>query len=400
MKNIYYMSFDNQDLYPENTSFNFTSVVPENSLDDVPEGPLDAAVKVISFNNTRTSRFRYDERIGVRSNLSDKIITSGTWDNIIALLSLGKSASSKRVFVEEFENPSFFPTTKESLRKATFELVDVVRNIYSPLQHLSPTFIHIIVKKQEKRMKQPFYVHLDSKCPISKSFFPENTDSEFTIQLPKRLEFQKDWIVALKNLSMSNSIRNTFNCTITVNGEVKTLSDGVLRGEDEIIQKLNELMGGILSFRLLTLPSLGKVLVRPIKQEDTLVSFSDNLALILGLSDEQKNFNFNTSSRRLISTNKVNINANVPTQFIVGCDVVESSIFGGERRKILRTVINQPTEDSFLNFDFPSNQYLKLENKSFEKLKIWITDVYGNPLLVQENMSTRLQLLFLNTNSY
>ena len=79
------MSIDNPDLYPENTSFNFTSVVPENSLDDVPEGPLDAAVKVISFNNTRNSRFRYDERIGVRSNLSDKIITSGTWDNIIAL---------------------------------------------------------------------------------------------------------------------------------------------------------------------------------------------------------------------------------------------------------------------------------------------------------------------------
>ena len=57
-------------------------------------------------------------------------------------------------------------------------------------------------------MKRPFTIFLDSSCPISKKLYPKNTNTDFTIELPERLNFRRDWTVTLKNFFLSNKIQN------------------------------------------------------------------------------------------------------------------------------------------------------------------------------------------------
>ena len=104
----------------------------------------------------------------------------------------------------EFKNPTFFPTTRQLLSRASFEFIDLDTNTLPSFnQQGKSTVIQIVVKRQAKRMKHPFQIHLDSSCKISKEFFPTNNNMEFTVQLPKRLVFKKNWSVTLKSISFA-----------------------------------------------------------------------------------------------------------------------------------------------------------------------------------------------------
>ena len=126
MKYIYYLSSTNVDLFPNNSSTEFTSQIQPQFLDSLPEGELEAAVKTISFDNRRKpGTLLWSERLVLKSNLSSKILSSGTWDNIIAWFSLGKQSLRKKNLTFEFDNPSFFLTTRDLLSKASFELAKI-----------------------------------------------------------------------------------------------------------------------------------------------------------------------------------------------------------------------------------------------------------------------------------
>ena len=401
MKHIYYLSSSNKDLFPNNSSNQFSTHIQEQYSQSIPDGELEAAVKSISFENTRgVETLRSIERLGLRSNLSSKVISSGELDNIIAWFSLGKLSLKKKNLTFTFDNPSFFPTTKENLSRASFELVNLYNNSKPSFASNSNTFIQIVVRKSQKRMKKPFYVHLDSACKVSKSFFPANTATDFTIQLPNRLEFKKDWIIALKNFSLHNNIPNIKDCYITLEGNNYRLEDGIYT-INEVILELNKLMGGILQFRGIPekVPNGGKIFVRTIKNVDVEITFSINLAKVLGLSQEQGTMKLK-SGEIVTAKSKWNLTANLPRQLIITCDIIENSLFAGEMKQVLR-IISLPDnhEDTFFNFEFLTNEYLKLESKSFDKIRIKITDFNGAPVKILRELSTRLQILFLNINS-
>ena len=403
MKYIYYLSSSNVDLFPNNSSTEFTSQIQPQFLDSLPEGELEAAVKTISFDNRRKpGTLLWSERLVLKSNLSSKILSSGTWDNIIAWFSLGKQSLRKKNLTFEFNNPSFFLTTRDLLSKASFELANIYNNTKPSIINNSQTFIQIIVRQPQKRMKHPFYIHLDSACSISKSFFPGNTSTNFSIQLPNRLEFSKDWIIALKNLSLQNRFYNVFDCFIILGTKTYKLEDGIDLNEEEILKRLNQLMGGILQFRAIPLNASsqgGKVFVRAVRNIDEEIIFSKNLSQILGLSDQQLQTSLNYGEH-ISSTSKVNAKAIVPRQIVISCDVIENSLLAGEKKQILRIVtLPENNGDSFFNFEFSTNEYLKLECKSFDRIKIKISDLNGNPIKMGGNLSTRLQILFLNINS-
>ena len=63
-------------------------------------------------------------------------------------------------------------------------------------------------------MKRPFTIFLDSSCPISKQLYPENTNTDFIIELPERLNFRQNWTVTLKTLFLSNKIQNIEDCHV------------------------------------------------------------------------------------------------------------------------------------------------------------------------------------------
>ena len=402
MKYIYYNSTTNSDIYPNNSSAQFSTKIPQQWAHFLPFGDLEVAVASISFNNL--NKFNSDEdvvRVALKSNLTSNVLSSGEWDNILAWLSIGKNSVNEKSLTYEFDNPTFYPTSKELLMNACFELTHIYNKSKILFKHNSETLIKIIVRQSMKRMKTPFNIHLDSACPISKGYFPNNSPTNFTIQLPNRLEFNRDWIIALKNISMQNHFYNIFDCYIAIGSKTYKLLDGVYDTEGDILNKLNVLMGGKIQFRgvPLTARNGGKVFIRAIQNIEDEIIVSQNLSKILGFGNGELKITLNYG-KSILADFKMDTKALVPRQLAICCDLIENSLFADELKQILR-VLTLPgnNDDKFVHFEFSNNEYLKLTNKSFDRIKISITDVSGNPLYMSGKLSTRLQILFLNINN-
>ena len=176
-----------QDLYPTNSRSKFSTYINQNCLKYIPSGRIEAAIKNITFDNARKIPMRSHEFLGIKSNISDPIITSGQWNNLLYTFNVEATNSLVNI---DITNPTFFPTTREKLSTAKFEIVDLDTNCTPEFADGTPTFITITVKQQPDRMKQPFHILLDSSCQKSKAYFPSNSNADFTIKLPKRLEFK------------------------------------------------------------------------------------------------------------------------------------------------------------------------------------------------------------------
>ncbi len=84
-----------------------------------------------------------------------------------------------------------------------------------------------------------------------------------------------------------------------------------------------------------------------------------------------------------------------PKNLIIGCDVVDDTIFGGEQVKLLRLVTNNVRSDGdILSFDFLQNEYVNLNVKELKSIKIGILDPSGSPVKTGNSFPTRLQLMF------
>ena len=96
---------------------------------------------------------------------------------------------------------------------------------------------------------------LDSSCSKSKKLFPTNTNTNFTVQLPQRMEFKKDWVVCLKSIHMGNEFKR--GCTIraivtTGDGpkEFKIDLDESISTIEDLVRAINGKIGGIVHFTI------------------------------------------------------------------------------------------------------------------------------------------------------
>ena len=70
---------------------------------------------------------------------------------------------------------------------------------------------------------------LDSSCLRSKKLFPSNTNTNFTVQLPQRMEFQRDstitrnwgWVIGFKDVTKLSFVYWTIDLTQEMNIELK-----------------------------------------------------------------------------------------------------------------------------------------------------------------------------------
>ena len=114
----------------------------------------------------------------------------------------------------EFRNPSFFNTRKELLSRAQFQIIDLNTNLPLNFSERSPTYIQAIIQTSVLKMKKSFNIFLDSSCPKSKALYPKNNSMEFTIELPERLSFNRNWQVTLKSLFIPNMILHLNDCYV------------------------------------------------------------------------------------------------------------------------------------------------------------------------------------------
>ena len=205
MKNIFYCSNAQGEMFPKNTRSKFDNYIDINHLSYLPSHDIEAAIKSITFDNKREEKLLKEHVIGVRSNISDFSIKNSEYDKIVALFVGSKLNDVVHI---EFSNPTFFATQKEVLSRAHFELIDIETNSAPNFIIGSPTYIQVVIRKNTQRMKRPFAVFLDSSCTKSKEMYPKNNSMDFTIKLPERLEFRRNWNVVLKSLFLSNKFIN------------------------------------------------------------------------------------------------------------------------------------------------------------------------------------------------
>ena len=396
MRNIYYISNINDDCHPNNTRTEFTTVLQPSTLEYLPLGDLECAVKSVTINTTRdhTQPHKY-QCLGLKSNLiKSESISSGKWDRLFCSIHLEKKQTHLH---KEFTNPTFFPTTRQLLSRASFEFIDLDTNTPpSFTKGGDSTLIQVIVKQQAKRMKHPFQIHLDSSCKISKEYFPTNTYMDFTVQLPKRLEFRKNWSVTLKSISLGNSIHNVIDCWVKITrGEQiieKKIADGYYSSSKKLVDELNKKLDGLLSFSMGVDQFEGYLFINS-HLPNVNIKFSDNLGKLLKVPKLSK------TSNSVRTTGVINLNELVPNHFLVCCNFVENSIYGEKQLPILKFLPMKRAEGAVLNYDFLYSDYVQMNKNDFDCIRIQILDSSGLPLKSNSNAPTRLQLVFVNTNS-
>ena len=275
MKNIFYCSNAQSEMFPRNTRSKFDNYIDINNLKYLPSHDIEAAIKSITFDNRREGRLLKEHILAIRSDICEYSIKNGEYDKIIALF-VGGNVND--VIHIDFKNPTFFSTEKELLTKAHFEIIDIDTNTSPNFAIGSPTYIQVVIRNKLQRMKKPFTVFLDSSCKNSKDSYPKNNNMEFTIDLPERLEFRRNWNVVLKSLFIPNKFVNGDGIYIKyyyynwkkfhlANGKLKHLpfhADNI----DVFIEKINNLFYVyIIKIKAMLLD--GKVSLKWIDNEDS-----------------------------------------------------------------------------------------------------------------------------------
>ena len=402
MRNIYFVSNLHDELYPQNSRSKFSTYIHPSCLSYISDEKIEAAVIGISIDNSRLVNPATTECLGIRSNICQPIISSSEFEALLCWFNV-ETHQNNSIIHKSFKNPSFFPTTKQLLSTATFEIIDLKNKSTPNFSDGSPTFIIIAVKKQIKRMKNPFNILLDSSCSISKSYFPSNDNMEFTIQLPKCLEFRKDWIVALKSISFTNKFFNIYDFTIETEDSsgIKTkfeLKDGFYNTlQDWLTEIYQKLMGQL----WIKKNGEDKVTIYPMKKFKR-VHFSENMMKFLKLpSDYSTDFFLNNS--KLESKEPIDMSVLIPHHFLICCNMIEHSIVGGQQLQILKLLSNESQEKkkegALINYESYNNEFVKIGLKEFDKITIKIMNIRGSMIKCDSDVATRLQLLFVNTNS-
>ena len=384
-------------LFPGNTRSSFETFTPLQDLGYIATGDIEVAIKTIVFDNTREFDTN-SECLALKTNLTPDTISSFGWDKIASIFTVHTAGVS----VFEFRNPTFFPTSLKQLSRAKFWIVNLTTHEAPNLAIGSPTFVEVVVKKQNLRMKAPFFILLDSSCKNSKTRFPSNGNMDFIVQLPKRMEFQRDWMLCLKSIHLTNEFLSIYDCWISIDDEKIVLENGFMDTAQDLYLKLKNLFRDKLSF---SPASDGvQIMLDPkildLKDtEEINVEISGNLQLILGI-EFKGNIKMNRDSV-IKASNKINIHALLPSHFIVCCDLVENSLLGGQSAQILKyfTLDKNRHKQKMVDIDFNNNDYIKLESKNFDRIHIRILTITGDPVKCKVDVATRMQLLFVNVNS-
>lgn len=403
MRNVYFVSNLHDEQYPHNSRSKFSTSIHPSCLSYISDEQIEAAVIGISFDNSRHNKPETAECLGVRSNICQPIISSSEFESLLCWFNV-ESRQYNTIIHKTFKNPAFFPTTKQQLANASFEFIDLKTKENPNFSVGAPTFIIVAVKKQIRRMKNPFNIVLDSNCAISKTYFPTNNNMEFTIQLPKRLEFHKDWIVALKSVSFTNQFYNIYDFTVETEdmAGIKTkftLNNGFYKNLQDWLSEIYQELSAQLWIKK---DASNKIIIYAMKQLKS-VQFSENMKKFLKLPTTYRNDDFLNKSK-LESMEPIDMNILIPQHFIISCNVIQHSIVGGQQLQVLKLLSNatQDTENKGNTFYYESNsnEFVKLGLKEFDKITIKVISIGGTTIKCKSATPTRLQLLFVNTNSW
>ena len=132
------------------------------------------------------------------------------------------------------------------------------------------------------------------------------------------------------------------------------------------------------------------------KEDLTTLYMNEYLTKMLGFRDKSKVLGFTRKSNTYVAPYEPNVHAYTPKSIIVTCDIVEDTIFGGERLKLLRLITNKLERiGDTIKYEFLHDEYVDLRTREFERIKLRISDVTGGLMKVDYGeIETRVQLEF------
>ena len=411
MRNIYFASNFQNELFPQNTRSKFECYIQPTDLNYITSQDVEIAIKSITFDYDIESKS--PQILGLKSNLSFDTIYSFGYNNIVAILTI--NPSDKGVLQFEFNNPTFFLTNHQKLSKASFHIIDLKTGETPNFGLGSPTFIEVVVRSRLRRIKPSFHILIDSSCVESKKRFPKNTNMDFIIQLPQRMSFQRDWSICVKSIHFSHQFYALTTCKITLSGVksdgnkwVKEFELPEKIGIDEImlVKEFNKLLKKFLKLTVFVFVTLKKMKIEThhrykasVYGDHFNVTFSENLSKVLGLKQTTYTINSSDKNQVISSDCKSNISSLHPFHFIICCDIVEESILSGEQVQVLKYFPRKELGVSAVDYTFNHNEWKKLSLKHFDRIHIRIVDLNGNTISCDPTIPTRIQLLFINANS-
>ena len=404
-------------LFPNNTRSNFQTDICESDLSYLCNSPFQVAIKSITFDHDIDLGNSECRTLGLYSNITDDIISSYGWDKILCFFTI---SAEKGIFQIDFKNPVFYPSDIRRLSKAKFKIVDLSTGEAPNFSFGCPTFIEVVVKDLEQRMKAPFALILDSSCPKSKQLFPKNNQMEFVIQLPQRMVFDREsWLVCLKGITLTNKLlpgqdfwisiteqedrpnpSNTLTKLFTPLDELirehqpnhnhkvwfSSLSNQSITHIDELINILNHDFKDNVIFSI----NYEGFIKMSLLKNNLIIRLSESMKMLLGVNGSKQ------INNEIIGNKAPNLKILIPHQFLVTSNIVGDTLLGGQLVQVLKYFSSngEPKND----YEFYNNDFVKLTCKNFDRIKIRISDLSGNIVNCNDDMPTRLQILFVNTN--
>ena len=386
--------------------------------------PLDRPVmdsifsKVISTNKINLEQEK-PVLLGLRTSLSKPdIFKNCSYDTQIEFINVRDMAGGIQTF--EVEHPSLYNTSIQKVSNAKFELVDIDTGQVPNFAAGTPTFIHSHVSHRNT-MNNRFNLFLDSSDKLSNTYFPTNTPADFRIKLPERLEFNKRWEIALKNIFIGNDLFNIYSesCwfsvkiitekTFDANIETRiSLEDGLYKTTKEVCDHIQALFIQHNFDLKISLKNKSNRVKITYEGEKLTIKFkgsaryilkmSPMLANILGFSRKiEDDFELHFDIKKnYSSTYSPNINLLVPRNFMILCNVVSESVFGSKSIKILKLLsTNFEPGREIMDFNFHQDEFVGMAITEFASIRIQIVDTTGDLIRSKHRYPTRCQIQFM-----
>ena len=377
--------------------------------------------------------------LGIRSNISQHTVRNNIFDQIVAVFNIANSSDVKEI---EFKNPIFYPTTKEKLSKANFEIIDFLTNSRPYFDIGNPTIINCIIRKKMKKTNS-FAILLDSSCRQSKNLYEDNDSMNFRIELPERISLPENWGVSLKSLFLTNNLYNVTSSKFFISYKEEygqgdslplvehgpprpgkrmpdryhlntmeekyeyhingiPLKSGCYKSISEIVEQLQKCFDE--NHIRMKISNMNDKLVgitsNPTTSGGTFtIKLSPYLSFVLGLSNDiDKGFEHTFNGVEKYQANyETRLKMLKPKYVIVCADIVDETIFSGEHVKLLKILVNvENIENEILYFDFLHYDVKDIKYREFSSIQITITDITGSPLITDSIIPTILQLEFLS----
>ena len=354
----------------------------------ISDGEIEVAIKHIYFDQENTKeinpntiiykkkRINGDEVLSIQSNICADSIVNSRYEKELCYFKIGQNNDF------EFINPTFHKTNKELLANAKFFIIDLKTREFPAWEFGSPTYIHTIVRE---KMRDSFSIYLESddKKSVNRAY---NTNMDFTIDLPERLRLE-NWEVCLKSIILPCRIWNIYEdydikwVVNEQNYRMNLFKDYEVQEGSYGVEDITHLIGKSLKgIQIMFDEKTNRVKImkkgRLSLKDSQSISFSPYLAKILGFTKEVEKENYMVlmySNYTKTSKYPHNINFLSPKTIIVNSDIVEDTIFGGERVKLLKVIPNKMERNGdVIQYEFLQDEFVNLGISEFNRIKISI----------------------------